>query len=231
LSSFENTQWSLILQAGRGDDPSSARALEQLCQRYWEPLYGYARRLGRSHEDAQDLVQGFFQYLIATRLHAQADREKGRFRTYLITGLRNYLLHQLRAAETQKRGGQALHLPLEEAPEAQLPTGSGPDAEFDRQWALTVLQVAMQNLEGQYSKLGQAERFTALKPLLTDPQRGLANELDLEQRTGLSATALRMAISRLRQAYRQAIRDEVARLVRDPAEVDAELRHLLCSVG
>jgi RNA polymerase sigma factor (sigma-70 family) len=230
-SSFENTHWSLILQAGQEDAPGSARALEQLCLRYWEPLYGYVRRMGRGHEDAQDLVQGFFQHLVSTRLHAHADPVKGRFRTYLITGLRHFVLQQLRAAETLKRGGQSNHLSLEDAPETSMPMQAGPDLEYDRQWALTVLQEAMGKLEAQSIALGQGERFAALKPLLTDPKRGLAADLNLEERTGLSAVALRAAISRLRQAYRQAIRDEIGRLVADPSEIDAELSHLLAALS
>jgi RNA polymerase sigma factor (sigma-70 family) len=229
---FENTQWSLILRASETSPETAAQALEELCKRYWQPLFSYARRaFGLTHEDAQDLTQAFFQHLISSQLHSQARPERGTFRSYLITSLRNHWLRQRRDRMTLKRGGQAQHDSFDDADYSVSSSTIGPDAEFDRQWALTVLQVALDRLEQSHIQQGNGDRFAALKPVLTESYRGVAADLGLEEKVGLSSQSLRVAISRLRAEYRHSIRCEIAALVSDPSQVDEELKHLLTSLG
>lgn len=222
---FQPTQWTLILSPG-DDAARSRQSLEHLCQAYWKPLYACVRGMGQSHEDAQDTVQGYLAHLIESDLHQRADRERGRFRTFMQMTLRNFVSKQHRDATAQKRGGgEAQHLSLNETSidlEHELPVTCAPDALFDKKWALNVLEQAMLRLEAEQSN---KERFAAFKPVLIDEQRGNATELAAT--LGMSDGAVRTLISRLRARFRELIREEVRRLVDDAADVDDELQHLM----
>lgn len=228
---FTQTNWTLILQAADHQSPGGREALEHLCRRYWNPLNAYVRGFGRSHHDAEDTTQAFFQHLLELRLFDRADRDRGRFRTFLMTSLRNFMIRQHRDATVQKRGGGvAEHVSLDVAGadfEASLVLTESPDLAFDRKWALTVLEQSMASLEAEQGAAGSGERFAVLKPLVLDHDRGAAGELDTAQRLGLSEAGVRTALSRLRARYRELVRAEVARLVDDPAEVDDEIAHLM----
>lgn len=220
---FEATQWTLILTSDAGS--GERRSLEHLCKAYWKPLYGYVRSLGCTHEDAEDSIQGFFKHLIESDLHQRADRERGRFRTFIQMTLRNYVSKQRRNANAQKRGGgEAHHLELDAAED--LLGDAAPDVLFDKRWALSLLEQALIRLEKEQPN---PERFAMFKPLLTDDERGTT--LEIAKQLGMSDVAARTTLSRLRARYRELIRAEVRRLVDDAADVDKELAHLMEALG
>ena len=233
--SFETTHWSVVLAAG--DDPASSRAcgaLETLCRTYWKPLYVYVRRQGYSDADAQDLVQGFFA-LILTRRDLQAvRRERGRFRSYLLAALKNFLVNNWKQAAAAKRGGG--HPPIQldelggEAAAALVPaTNSSPDQAYDQQWALALLHRVLDQLREEHITTGREAHFACLRPFLTDeavtrPQSEIAAEL------GLSEGAVKQAVFRLRQRYHKLLRAEVANTVATFSDVDQELRDLAAAL-
>jgi len=228
---FTQTNWTLILQAADQDSAGGQKALEHLCRRYWKPLNAFVRSFGRSHHDAEDTTQAFFQHLLELKLYDRAHKERGRFRTFLMTALRNFMIREHRDATAQKRGGgQAEHVSMDLAGtevKTQANAAHSPDAIFDRKWAIAVLEEAMKTLETEQTASGNAERFAVLRPLVLDHERGEAGEQDTSRRLGLSDAGVRTALSRLRARYRELVRAEVASLVDDPAEVDDEIAHLM----
>ena len=224
---FEPTQWTLILHAADGPPSGSRESLEHLCHAYWKPLFGYVRSQGASNEDAEDIVQSFFRHLIESRLHQRATPERGRFRTFLLMALRQFVSRQQRDAGALKRGGGASHMNLEEAGAGNLAVDTTPDHLFDKKWALNVLEQALLRLEHEQQ---HSERFALFKPLLLDDERGAAMLQGIAARQGMTDGAVRSALSRLRARYRELIREEVRRLVEEPSEVDDEIRHLMESL-
>lgn len=228
---FTQTNWTLILQAADQQSAGGQKALEQLCHRYWKPLNAFVRSYGRSHHDAEDTTQAFFQHLLELKLYDRANKERGRFRTFLMTSLRNFMIREHRDASAQKRGGgQAEHVSMDLARselESSSNSANAPDAIFDRKWAIAVLEEAMKALEAEQTASGNAERFAVLRPLVLDHERGEAGEQDTSRRLGLSDAGVRTALSRLRARYRELVRAEVASLVDDPADVDDEIAHLM----
>jgi RNA polymerase sigma factor (sigma-70 family) len=231
---FVTTQWSVVLAAGGCDTRVALGALEQLCRDYWTPLYAYVRRVGHSREEAEDLTQGFFAQLLERRTMARADPARGRFRSFLLGSLKHYLAHEWEKARALKRGGHARLLPLEfdtaESRCAQaVAPGDTPDQAFDRQWALTLLDVVLGRLEKDYVDSGRSDIFLALKQTLS----GGCDEIsyrDLGRRLGLSEGAIKVAVHRLRRRYRELLRDEVARTIDGTEAVEQELRHLFAAL-
>ncbi len=224
---FHTTQWTLVLQAADLGTDAGLAALDQLCRDYWEPLYVFVRSLGRSHEDAQDLTQAFFQQMIAGDRHASIDRDRVRFRTWLLCSLKNFTIGEHRRDTAQKRGGGAVALPLDEA-EGEMANHDSPDRAFERKWAHTVLARAMQHLEEDCGSHGHADRYRVLRPfILSASETGGRVEQAHADEIGLTLSAARVALSRLRQRYRELLRAEVERLVADPDEVDDEINHLI----
>jgi RNA polymerase sigma factor (sigma-70 family) len=234
-SAFVTTQWSAVLAAGRRDTTRARAALEQLCRNYWPPLYAYVRRTGQSPENAQDLTQEFFARLLARNTVAQADPQRGRFRSFLLASLKHFLANEWEKACAQKRGGhaQAISLDLDTAetrcvqPAAP---GDTPDRAFDRQWALALLDVVLGRLRKEYADAGRENLFLVLKDTLTGgrseiPYRELAGQV------GLSEGAVKVAAHRLRQRYRLLLRDEIANTVSGPEEVEQELKHLFAALS
>jgi RNA polymerase sigma factor (sigma-70 family) len=231
---FDKTRWSVVWEAVQSRAPGAPQALAELCARYWRPLYAFARRRGHSPEDAQDLVQGFFEHLIGSRGLATVDRSKGRFRSFLLASLQNFMAAETRRARAEKRGGRAelIRLDWEDAearlafePEDRLT----PETLYDAQWALLLLPRATERLQQEQAVAGKAETFRTLKGFLGGDGGGRA-QLTYEQAArglGLGVPAVTTLIHRLRQRHRQLVREEVERTVADPAEVDAEL-HGLC---
>ena len=220
-------------QAAQSRMPGAPQALAQLCERYWRPLYAFARR-GHPPEDAEDLVQGFFEHLIARRGLRSVDRSKGRFRCFLLASFQNFMAAEARQAHAQKRGGRAklIRLDGQEAearlrlePEERLT----PETIYDAQWALVLLRRATERLQHEQEAAGKAQAFQTLKGFLGDDGGGRA-QLTYEQAAGalgLGVPAVTTLIYRLRGRHAQLVREEVACTVLDPAEVDAEL-HGLC---
>jgi RNA polymerase sigma-70 factor (ECF subfamily) len=227
---FVTTHWSVVLSAGRSDTPRAHQALERLCQTYWFPLYAYVRRRGHSPEDAQDLTQEFFARLLEGNRVRTADQQKGRFRSFLLAGLNNFLADEWDKSRAQKRGGGLRTVPLQ-LDTAETRYGSEPvdhvtpEQSFERRWALTLLDDVLKRLRGQYEREGKADLFAALNPCLVG-DRTSQPYLELAQRLGTTESAMKSAVHRLRRRYRQLLREEIANTVASPDEVDDELRHL-----
>ena len=231
---FVTTHWSVVVTAGRSDTPRAQAALEELCRTYWYPLYAYVRRRGHSVEDAQDSTQEFFSRLLAGHWVGDADRAKGRFRTFLLTALSRFLANEWDRARAKKRGGGAVSVPLDTAVAesrycAEAGNALAPDRLYDRQWAMTLLDRALSRLETEQQRLGKSAEFAVLSPALT-AERGAIPYATMAAQLGLSETAARMAVHRLRKRFREVFREEIAQTVADPAEVEEEIRHLLAAL-
>lgn len=232
---FATTHWSLVVQAGRSSRGQSRQALESLCETYWPPLYAHLRRSGYDPQTAQDLTQAFFARLLEKRAIPRADRQRGRFRSFLLASLRNFLSNERDYRSARRRGGgrRIFSIDLDSGedryctePSCQLT----PDRAFERQWALTVLEQALSALENRYREAGKQPLFDALAPFLT-AERDSPNYSRTAEDLGMSEAAVKMAASRLRRKYRELIRAEIARTVADPADVDEELRSLFAALG
>ena len=225
------TQWSQVLAARDGSETEARRALEGLCQTYWQPLYAYVRHQGASPDEASDLTQAYFTELLEKDLLADVDPTKGRFRAYLLATLRNFLSRDRTRAGRLKRGGGTSTLSLDmEAGEERYTVHPSeemtPEDIFEHRWAVTVLDRAMARLERDSSFTAGEEQFRSLKPYLTgdrpqQPYRQVAASL------GMSEGAVKVAVHRLRKRFGEYLRLEIAETVVDPSDVDDEVRHLL----
>lgn len=230
---FATTRWTLVLAAGRGEIGGQAgqQALEQLCQTYWYPLYAYVRRRGFTPEDAEDLTQEFFRVLLAQDSLRMADREKGRFRSFLLAALKNFLANEWDRAHAQKRGGGLAKVSIDTSLAEQRFLGepfveSAPEKIYDRGWALALLSRTMSRLREEFSMAGKLADFEHLKGCLT-AERGELAYARLAAEAGMSEGAARVAVHRLRRRFREVFRGEIAHTVASPAEVDDELRYLM----
>ena len=232
---FATTHWTVVMAAGRSDTRRARAALEELCQRYWHPLYAYVRRRGSSPEDAEDLTQEFFRTLLEKEYLKAADREKGRFRTFLLVALQRFLANDWDRARAQKRGGRLEHVSLDTSSaetQYQVEASSQISAEriYDRRWAFALLGKTMARLRAEFVVSGKQDEFEQIKECLT-ADRGSLDYGALSQRTGLSEGTLRVGIHRLRKRFREIFREEVAQTVAMPAEIDAEMRHLMAALA
>lgn len=227
---FATTHWSVVLKAGdsRGDEHS--RALDALCQSYWYPLYAYIRRLGRSPHDAQDLTQSFFAYLLEKRLLTKADPESGRFRSFLLGSLKNFMANEWRRQNAEKRGAsQTISFDARDAEEryAVEPVDeNNPQSLYEQAWAVAVLDQAMSLLEAEYISARKQTLFEQIAPCLQG-DRQASTYAELGAQLAMTEGAVKVAVHRLRQRYRELLRASVANTVADPLEVDGELRHLM----
>jgi RNA polymerase sigma factor (sigma-70 family) len=227
---FATTHWSVVV-AAQGRSPAADEALEKLCRIYWWPLYGFVRRSGYSPEEAQDLTQGFFALLLQRRDLDVARREKGRLRSYLLVSLKNFLAKARRRELTVKRGQGRVLVPLDELlarERADLePTDNlTADRIYERRWALTLLEQVLTRLEGEYRSAGNAELFDCLQEFLSD-EPGRRSQADVAVELGMTENAVKQAFHRLRQRYRQLLRDEIAQTVAVPGDVEDEVRHFI----
>ena len=227
---FVTTHWSVVLAAGRSDTTRAHDALAHLCKSYWYPLYAYARRRGCSPHDAQDLTQDFFARLLAGKWVAEADRQRGRFRSFLLTAMKHFMANEWHKAQAQKRGGGQPILSLDDDTaehryRLEPAETATPESLFERGWALTLLEGVLARLEEEYRVDGKQAWMEAMRPALTT-DRGDLDYADLAHKLGMTETAARVAVHRLRQRYRQLIRAEVASTVASPEEVEAEMHYL-----
>jgi RNA polymerase sigma factor (sigma-70 family) len=231
---FVTTRWTLVNAAGNSSTAAND-ALAELCQAYWPPLYAYLRRRGHDSEEAQDLTQGFFARLLERRDIRSADPARGRFRSFLLTALKRYVINEYERATSLKRGGHTLPLSLDfdavERAEAVAPrTEDRPDRLFDRRWAEISLDRALQRLRKECQRASKGVFAEALLPYLTEtgdlPSYGAMGET-----LGLSEGAIKVAVHRLRQRYGVLLRLEIAETVLDPEDVDDEVRELIRAVS
>lgn len=226
---FATTRWSVVLAAGRKSDPSSDRALADLCQSYWYPLYAYVRRRGIDADAARDLTQEFFARLLEKNNLAVAQPERGRFRAFLLTSLKNFLANEWERQRAQKRGGCNAILSLDfDSGESRFHTEpahhDSPDRLFDRHWALAVLDHCLASLRAEFSREGKDRHFQQLKNFLAG--EAAASYAQVGQLLGMTEGAVKVAVHRLRRRYRELLRGEVAQTLAEPAEVDDEIRCL-----
>jgi len=231
VGQFTTTHWSVVLAAGHNESPSAAQALEKLCHAYWKPLYAYVRRQGHDEQDAQDLTQDFFARLLAMDYLSLADPARGRFRTFLLTSLQNYLRNEWKRTCRQKRGGGQPILSLDAAhaeAEYRLEPAEGlpPDLLYERRWAMTLLEEVLARLRLDYEANGSARLFDELKAFVWG-DRNTASHAEIAAQLGLSEGAVKVAVHRLRRRFGELLRAEIAHTVNSPAEVEEELRHLI----
>jgi RNA polymerase sigma factor (sigma-70 family) len=232
---FVSTHWSMVLAAGHSSMPGAADALETLCQAYWYPLYLYVRRQGCSAADAEDVTQEFFARLIQKKYLRLADPERGRFRTFLLTSLRHFLVNEWARARTEKRGGGQTVVPLDPQTAERLyanepAEGPSPEALYDQRWAVTILERCLRELRARYAKAGKAELFDVLKDCMWGAKLS-SSYGELATRLGLSEGAVKVAVHRLRRRFRELLRAEVAHTVGHPGQVDGELRDLMAALS
>lgn len=224
---FLTTHWSLVRTAG-GGDARGEKALQELCSVYWYPLYAYIRRRGYSREDAEDMTQAFLGSLLARGDFRNTDPQAGKFRAWLLAALKNFLANDHDRRTAAKRGGGFVHLSLDWTTadrQFQLagPEGTGPEECFDREWARALLETVLRRLEEEWRDAGRTEQFARLKPCLT-----VSGDMDAAagEALGLSAVALRVAVHRLRRAYRKLLREEIAHTLGEGGNAEEELRAL-----
>lgn len=228
---FTTTHWSVVLAAGDGASPRAAEALEKLCRTYWLPLYAYVRRKGHTCEDAQDMTQEFFARFLAKNSFGRARPERGRFRSFLLTSMQNFLAHEWQRARAEKRGGGRSLLRWDElAPENhyQLEASSEltPDKVFDQRWALTLFQRALARLRQEFTAAGKGAQFDRLKGYLSS-EAGENAYAEVAAQLNMTPRAIAVAVHRLRQRYGQVVREEIAHTVSSSADIEDELRLLI----
>ena len=232
---FTTTHWSLVLRAGQGNSKQAQNALAQLCRAYWFPLYAHARRRGCRPHDAEDLTQEFFAHLLERQALAVADPQRGKFRSFLLAAMNNFLATEWEKARAKKRGGGQPVLSLEmsaaeERFDLEPADHSTPDKAFDKQWALALLDEVLKKLEAKYANEGKSDLFTGLRQTLAGARESQPYA-ELSARLGISEGAVKVAVHRLRKRYRVLIQEEIANTVASPEEMDAEMRHLFAALA
>ncbi|MBK8039225.1 MAG: sigma-70 family RNA polymerase sigma factor [Verrucomicrobiaceae bacterium] len=234
LKPFPTTQWSLIMRAAAVDPADREKALAEICELYWPPVYAFIRSRGNSPHDAEDLTQGLFAELLERNDFARADANHGRLRSYLLTAASNHLNSAHRRENRQKRGGGAVLLSFD-AVDAEarclIPEPMDdltPDRVFERQWAITVMEGVVSLLAQRYADKGQTELFNALKPFINTTE-SLSPQTELAQRLGMTDAALRVAIHRLRQRYGEVLRQTVKTTLGHGENVDDEIACLMAA--
>lgn len=228
---FSTTNWSVVLAAAQTDPVASKRALERLCGRYWYPVYAFVRQRGHDVHDAEDLTQGFFHFVLGRQALLRVDRQKGRFRTFVLTALTNFLYNEHDKGQAQKRGGRQQIVSLdEEFAEAvyalESTNGETPETLFERRWTAMLIRRVMEELRREYDGREKSALFAGLQPFLTGEPAG-ADYDRLAQQLGMEAGTVKVALHRARRRFGELLRHEVAHTVERPDEVEAEIRHLM----
>jgi RNA polymerase sigma factor (sigma-70 family) len=236
-SPFAPTRWSLIVVGAGGTSETSTRqALTELCEIYWRPIFAFISRAGHSREDAEDLTQDFFAMILEGDWLQRADQKRGRFRSFLLTSVQNFLHDAARRDRALKRGGERqmvswddwiAEVPSQLAVSGQILESSSPEQLFDFRWAATVVEQALRRLREECESHGRLRVFDTLSPLLT-ADRSDISYATLATNLGIADTSVKKLLHNMRQRFRRLIRDEVAQTVESSSELDDELRHL-CS--
>src|SRR6266705_2775390 len=232
---FGTTHWSVVLLAGQAQSTQADAALARLCQTYWYPLYVFVRRQGRNHEDAQDLVQAFFARVLEKNYFKDAEREKGKFRSFLLMALKRFLANEWDRAIRLKRGGGQTIISLDEerteGPYVVEPTDdASPEKAFERRWALTLLDQVLKQLEAEFADAGKATLFAELKCFLSG-ESSVSTYAEIGKRLGMSEANMKVTVHRLRHRFRELLRLEIANTVDSPEAIDDEIRHLFAALS
>jgi RNA polymerase sigma factor (sigma-70 family) len=230
-AAFATTHWSMVLTAGQRKSPQATDALEQLCRAYWYPLYVFVRRQGKSPEDAQDLTQGFFARLLEKNYLAKADRDRGKFRTFLLRSLKHFLINEWKQAGRLRRGGGVEFTSIDpQAAENRYAAEPGneanPDAAYEQRWAVALIEQVLAALREEFNASGKGRMFEELKGFIWGEKRTASNG-EIARYLNLSEGAVKVAVHRLRERFRELLRAEVAHTVARPEDIDGELRHLI----
>jgi RNA polymerase sigma-70 factor (ECF subfamily) len=227
---FVPTRWTVVLSAGRKSSPQSDRALGELCQTYWYPLYAYVRRQGHTREDAEDLVQAFFARFLEKNYLEGLSAGHGKFRAFLLASLKHFLANEWDKSQRQKRGGGAQHLSLDwqsadERYRLDPPDPVSPDKTFDREWAVALLERVVTRLGDECAAENKASLFEQARGYLMVGEKAIPHA-EAARNLKMDEGAVRVAVHRLRKRYRELLRDEIAQTLDDPAQVAEELRSL-----
>ncbi len=232
---FATTHWSVVLAAGDHGAPASSKALAELCECYWYPLYAYVRRRVSDVHEAQDLTQAFFEKILEQGTFAAADPERGRFRAFLLTACKRFLINEWNKDRATKRGGGRQLLSLDfESGESKLNLVASdtlsPEQLYDQKWAITLLERVMDQLRGEYAAKQRLAHFETLKHFLAGSPAG-ADYAQAARAIGISETNAKVAVHRMRKRYRERLRSEIAQTVERPEDVDEEIRDLFAVLG
>jgi RNA polymerase sigma-70 factor (ECF subfamily) len=232
---FRTTHWSVVLTAADADSPQAAEALARLCAVYWYPLYAYVRRHGHPPDDAQDLTQEFFSRLLAKNYLRSLDRQKGRFRSFLLAAMEHFLAKEWRDSNRLKRGGGRVIVSLDECDAEgryRVDAVESTTAEriYERRWALALLDQAMKNLRHEFAAADRLQLFEALEVYLTGERTNTKYE-EVGKKLDMTQGAVKVAVHRMRARYGELVRAEIAHTVSRPEDVDDELRHLLAMLA
>ena len=225
---FQITRWSLVLAASQPDSAEARAALASLCEAYWYPVYAFLRRRGYDRDRAKDLTQELFAQLIEKRSFEVADKERGRFRSFLLACLRHLLSHEYKKEHAVKRGGEYTFVPLDDVlAENRYGTepadDMSPEKLFERRWALTLLDQAMEDLKREYVDSGRSQQFEALYPFITGASDSSTTYAEVAARLNLNENAARQSAFRMRTRFGDLLRARVALTVASPQELEAEL--------
>jgi RNA polymerase sigma factor (sigma-70 family) len=232
---FTTTNWSVVLEVGRTDYGRAAKALEELCVTYWYPVYAFIRRRGSDPHEAKDLTQAFFTHLLENETLKKVDRQKGKFRSFLLAAATNFLTNEWDKSQSLKRGGQHQIISLDDTEAEELyrlepVTALTAENLYDRRWAFTLLNEVLARLQEEYFAANKEELFAKLQPRLVEevsPGLYAAWAVALNMNEG----AVRVAVHRFRRRFGELLRGEIARTVATPAEVDEEIRHLFAAIA
>jgi RNA polymerase sigma-70 factor (ECF subfamily) len=233
---FATTHWSAVAACDPRTDADPAEtdaAVAQLCRDYWPPLYSFVRRRGYAQADAQDLVQGFFSHLLESRIYAQADSAKGRFRTFLLRALKNYLTDVREKEQAAKRGGRQHFVVLDTEiaavekanASAALPADLDEEWHYEQRWATALVSRALAGLRADFSRENEKRIFAKLEPFVCGGA-ALPRQDEVARQLGMPLDTFRSHLSRARARYRAILRAEVARTIGTADDVDEELRQL-----
>jgi RNA polymerase sigma factor (sigma-70 family) len=232
-AAFTTTHWSVVLDA-QGESSAAQEALENLCRTYWRPIYGFVRREGAKPEEAKDITQGFFALILERKDFQSVRQEKGRLRSFLLASLKHFMANERRDAGAIKRGGGRTLIPLDDvesydSSEFDRSNMLSADLLYDRRWAFIVLDRVFARLREESQKSANSPLHERLNTLLSDePDR--PSQAEIAREFGMTENAVKQAFHRLRQRYRQLLREEVAHTVATPAEIEDELRHLIAAL-
>ena len=232
---FATTHWSVVLAASDRHAPAASRALAQLCESYWYPLYVYVRRRVADVHEAQDLTQAFFEQILERGTFQAADPERGRFRAFLLTACKRFLINEWHKEQAAKRGGGRRPLSLDfESGESKLDLAAldalSPEQLYDRKWAITLLERVMDRLQGEYAAKERLRHFEVLQRFLAGSTGG-ATYAAAAKELGISETTAKVAAHRMRKRYRELLREEIAQTVERPEDVEEEIRQLFSVLG